>query len=246
MKADFHHATLAALAYSDMSASVVAKIKKLGYPHVKFLDVDGAQAYMVWNKEHFTIAFRGTEPKELSDIKADLKTWKSRSQVAGRVHDGFYDEIKKLWKPMLDLINAQGKSRSISICGHSLGAAMATIAAARLTNAGHDCVLYTFGSPRVGNYEFVKSFACPHHRWVNNNDAVTKVPFMILGFRHHGDLNYLNYYGNVRNGLNPWQRFKDSLRGRWRAICKFQFFDGARDHSMTEYLTKIEKNTSQS
>jgi len=157
MKADFHHATLASLAYSNTSASVTKKINKLGYPDLKFLDVDGAQVYIMWNKQHLTIAFRGTEPKELSDIKADLKTWKTRSQVAGRVHDGFYDEIKKLWEPMLKVIKSKGKGKSISICGHSLGAAMATIAAARLTTAGHDIVLYTFGSPRVGNFKFINS-----------------------------------------------------------------------------------------
>lgn len=243
MKADFHHATVAALAYSDLDDKVTKRTKDLGYARVKFLSVDGAQAYILWNSEHVTLAFRGTEPKQLSDIVADLKAWKSKSKVSGRVHDGFYDEIEKLWPDISKEMKRHTK-RSISVCGHSLGGAMATIAAARLANEGYSVMLYTFGSPRVGNKKFIKSIKCNHRRWVNNNDAVPKVPPLFLGFRHHGQLCYLNYYGNVRNGLSPWQRFKDQLRGRWRAIRKFEFFDGVRDHSMDQYVSKIEKHES--
>jgi triacylglycerol lipase len=241
MKADFHHATVAAMAYSDLDNKVARIIKELGYPGYKFINVDGAQAYILWNTEHVTIAFRGTEPKQLSDIVADLKAWKSKSKVAGRVHDGFYDEIAKLW-PQITEEMQNHKKRSISVCGHSLGGAMATICAARLADDGKEVMLYTFGSPRVGNKKFVNSIKCNHRRWVNNNDAVPKVPPALLGFRHHGELCYLNYYGNVRNGLSVWQRFKDQLRGRWRAICKFEFFDGVRDHSMDQYVSKLEKH----
>lgn len=243
MKADFHHATVASLAYSNLDDKVIQRANELGYARVKFLDIDGAQAYILWNQKHVTIAFRGTEPKQLNDIAADLKAWKSKSKVSGRVHDGFYDEIEKLWPDISREIKRHTK-RSITICGHSLGGAMATIAAARISKDRDDVMLYTFGSPRVGNKKFINSIKCNHRRWVNNNDAVTKVPPLFLGFRHHGQLCYLNYYGNVRNGLSPWQRFKDKLRGRWRAICKFEFFDGARDHSMDQYVSKLEKHES--
>ena len=51
-----------------------------------------------------------------------------------------------------------GSNCSLLFTGHSLGAAMATMAAADLTLEGEESSLFTFGSPRVGNSEF-KSWA---------------------------------------------------------------------------------------
>jgi triacylglycerol lipase len=82
----------------------------------------------------------------------------------------------------------------------------------------------------------------PHWRFVNNNDAVTAVPPGLLGFRHHGELMYINHYGNIRK-LTRWQRTKDKLRGLWAAWKKFEFFDSLRDHSMDQYESKVKKAT---
>ena len=79
-----------------------------------------------------------------------------------------------------------------------------------------------------------------HYRFVNNNDVVTGVPFWLMGYRHHGDLQYINYYGNIRK-MSWWQRFKDSWRGRGKALKKFQLFDGMYDHSITGYADKLLK-----
>lgn len=241
MKADLHHATLASLAYKDKNNEVIKEFKDLGYTDINFIDINGAQVYLLSNKNHTTIAFRGTEPKEFSDIVADLKTWKKKSKIAGKVHDGFYDEIEKVWGKLTFELATRHKGKSLSICGHSLGAAMATICAARLCSEGYKLVLYTYGSPRVGNRTFIKSITCCHHRWVNNNDMVTKVPMALMFFKHHGTLHYLNHYGFVRNGLNPWQRFKDGWRGRLAAWKKREPFDGARDHSIGKYVANISK-----
>lgn len=42
-------------------------------------------------------------------------------------------------------------SYSLVVTGHSLGGAVATIAAATLRQYGYPCELYTYGSPRVFN-----------------------------------------------------------------------------------------------
>ena len=102
------------------------------------------------NKQEQVLAFRGTEPTQMSDVQADLKAWKSKSKTDGKVHDGFYDEINKVWKEILPLIK---NNKPLYICGHSLGGAMATIAASRLEEQTE--ALYTFGSPRVGYKKFV-------------------------------------------------------------------------------------------
>ena len=107
---------------------------------------------------------------------------------------------------------------------------MATIATSRLEETRDVEQLTTFGSPRVGTRKFVKNICTPHNRYVNNNDIVTKVPLFIMGYKHHGNLQYINFYGNVRK-MTGWQLLKDRWRG-WRS----GFLDGAADHGMANYV----------
>jgi len=236
MNRSSHFANLAGLVYEEFDAKLTAKLKKVGYTKVQFISKDGAQVVVLTNKDEQVLAFRGTEPKEFNDIKADLKAWKSKSRTEGRVHDGFYDEVNKVWKDIKEKLST---TKPLYICGHSLGGAMATIAASRLQNKCKE--LYTFGSPRVGNKKWVESVNVKHYRWRNNNDLVTKVPLWIMGFRHHGDMMYINHYGNLRNGLSKWQLFKDWARGHWAAIKNFELFDGLRDHGMANYVKNTAK-----
>ena len=69
----------------------------------------------------------------------------------------------------------------------------------------------------------------------NNNDVVTSVPLFLMGYKHHGDLTYINYFGYIRK-MSLWQIVKDKWRGRWRAFRKGQPFDGAYDHGMAYYV----------
>lgn len=209
--------------------------KRVGLTTHKFFDVEGAQCHIAENKEVIIISFRGTEPKEFSDVKADLNAWKRKSRTEGMVHKGFKGEIDKLWADVSVALQKIG-DRKLYICGHSLGGAMATICASRLEE--HNPELYTYGSPRVGGKEFVKGLNVKHYRHVNNNDMVTRLPLWIMGYRHHGNLTYINHYGNIRE-LTSWQKFKDQLRGRWCAIRKFQLFDGIRDHDIGKYSLKL-------
>lgn len=79
------------------------------------------------------------------------------------------------------------QNKKLYVTGHSLGGAMATICASRLSAQGMNVEgLYTYGSPRVGDGEFVANLKVNHFRFVNNNDAVPKVPPQVFGYRHHG------------------------------------------------------------
>lgn len=232
-----HFAKLSKWAYLD-EKSAKKEAKDLGYTQCKLIDVENAQCMVYSNKDDIVLGFRGTEPKELGDIAADLKAWKQKSKTAGRVHDGFYDETEKVWEDVTSIINTTAnKKKRLLICGHSLGGAMATIASSRLKDRLDFCV--TFGSPRVGNKVWLAANDFHHHRFVNNNDIVPKVPPAIMGFRHHGELEYINYFGDFRTPT-WWQRFKDQWRGRWRALKKGMPFDGVYDHVMTEYIKKLE------
>ena len=65
-----------------------------------------------------------------------------------------------------------------------------------------------------------------------------QVPFWLMGYRHHGDLQYINYYGNIRK--MSWCKVQRSWRGRGK-VKKFQLFDGMYDHSITGYADKLGK-----
>jgi triacylglycerol lipase len=234
-----HMAKLANAAYLDPKEGKKT-YKKLGYKGVWFLEESGAQGYVVVNDEEVVLCFRGTEPDEFSDITADLNAIPDKAQSGGFVHNGFQEELNKIWDEVEVLVDKQLKEKKLYITGHSLGGAMATVAASRLRFkvAG----LFTFGSPRVGTRKFVKSFDfVRHYRHVNNNDIVTKVPMAIMGYRHHGTLRYINHYGNIRK-MTYWQRLKDAWRGRWAAFKKRVPFDGAYDHSMNYYVEYTERN----
>lgn len=228
---------LAGIAYLDGKAAKKL-YKKMGWNGHKFIEVKGAQCHVIWDSKEMAICFRGTEPDEFSDIKADLNAWPDTAHNGhGKVHNGFQEEINKIWHNILEVMEAQ-KCYHLYICGHSLGGAMATIAASRLGDKVS--ALYTYGSPRSGNSQWTKSIQCPHYRHVNNNDIVPKVPPRFMGYRHHGELRYINFYGNIRK-MTAWQRFKDGWRGRVTAWKKKQPFDGARDHGMANYVKYLEK-----
>ena len=233
----FLMATLSGAAYQEPEDANKV-FEKWGYPNHRFINKDGAQCYVIWNDAHAIIIFRGTEPKEFSDIKADLNAFQSKSKSKGDVHSGFQGEIDKVWNDLCFTL-ADISNREMHITGHSLGAAMATICASRLVHKFKIHCLYTFGSPRVGDKRFVRNLTnLMHYRVVNNNDLVCKVPFWLMGYRHHGSLCYINHYGNVRR-MSWWQRFKDQLRGRKAAWKKGEPFDGVRDHDINRYIKRM-------
>ena len=228
-------ANISAITYDGPKASK-SKFKALGYTIVEFFDIDNAQAYLLKGSDGIhVLSFRGTEVSEPSDILADLKAGKNIEAIGGKIHVGFKGEINKLW-PTIE--KAVANIDSLYVTGHSLGAAMATIASGRMQSKV--IALITFGSPRVGNKEYVNSLTVSHYRVQNNCDDVTKVPFMLMGFAHHGTHVYMNYYGAFRN-LTPWQQIKDMVRSRAKAYTKGQKFLGAYDHMMDNYIAKLGK-----
>ena len=227
-------AKISAITYDNPKDSK-SKFKALGYTIVQFFDVDGAQGYLLKGADSHVLSFRGTEVTEKSDVLADLKAGKNLEASGGKVHVGFKDELNKLWPAItVSLANID----TLYVTGHSLGAAMATIAASRIQTKV--IALVTFGSPRAGNQEFVNSLSVTHYRVQNNCDDVTKVPFLLMGFAHHGTHKYMNFDGEFRD-LTAWQQIKDMVRSRLKARAKGQKFIGVFDHMMENYIAKLAK-----
>lgn len=229
-------ANLSSLAYKkekDFKEAVTA----LGYKNIKFFNVDGAQAYGMSQGDYIIIAFRGTEPNEFNDVKADLNAMHVKNELGkGRVHKGFKKEVDDIWEQIEEWI-AKRKFKQVYTTGHSLGGAMSTIACSRLPEG---TICYNFGAPRVGTNSWVKEFNSKFkmYRFVNNNDIVPRVPPAFLFYRHAGELHYINTYGQVRNS-SVWQRLKDRFRGYRMAWKKRKWFDSIEDHNMSNYIARI-------
>jgi len=226
-------AQLSMIAYKNEKSAITAA-KKLGFISARIVSNDGAEMLIAKNSKQLWIAFRGTEPSKLNDVMADLNVIKNVAVAGGKVHGGFQQEVNDLWMEIVKELdhNIQLKNpRDLFFTGHSLGAAMATIAATRQTPEA----LFTFGSPRVGGPYFIKNIHCPHMRVMNNNDIVCRIPPAWLGFTHHGNMIYFN-----RDGiLAPKPTWKDLFYGILNSWKRWKFFDGVVDHGIPNYVAAI-------
>jgi hypothetical protein len=88
------------------------------------------------------------------------------------------------------LTNPATADYSLIVTGHSIGAAIATLAAAELRSLGYYVDLYTFGSPRVGNAAFVDYVESQspalgnNYRMTHLNDPVPQIPPTWIGYKH--------------------------------------------------------------
>lgn len=152
---------LAGLAYLD-SASLVAALAAIGAKgEVAYFanSTTGTEGFFLGTSTHAVLVFRGTEPS-LTDLATDVTRFQVPT-VFGRVHQGFYDAFRSIWDdghPALVVGGAAapgegmrsflfkrssvwGTNRPLFITGHSLGAALATLAAVHTQYAG--CVRLT-------------------------------------------------------------------------------------------------------
>jgi pimeloyl-ACP methyl ester carboxylesterase len=89
------------------------------------------------------------------------------------VHQGFARAYATVHDAIREELARHGGT--LLITGHSLGAALATLAAA--DHAGRQPALITFGSPRVGDATFARLLAgLPIRRFVDCCDVVTRIP----------------------------------------------------------------------
>lgn len=142
------------------------------------------------------VAFRGTQTAfewlhDIEFVKADFP-YVAHAGKAERGFAGLYGTCKwggKAGAPRLAdaLLEAAGE-QSLSITGHSLGAALATLLAlemaARLPRPPH---VMTFASPLVGNKTFAGKYdelVPDSWRVANRSDIVTALPPSLVGYTH--------------------------------------------------------------
>ncbi len=140
-------------------------------------DRGGTQAILVSAESFIALAFRGTEAMSIRDIKSDVRARKRTCESGGKMHSGFYDAFENVRPMVEEAINAPAHAdKPLYVTGHSLGGAVATVAAKKLAHPGGIAACYSFGAPRVGDDDWVAEIRTPVYRLVNSADCVTMLP----------------------------------------------------------------------
>jgi alpha-beta hydrolase superfamily lysophospholipase len=154
------------------------------------------------------LAFRGTQVDDfwasLLDFAVDAQVLPIADAHGDLVHAGFFLALAEVWTKVAARLKAEQarRARPLWITGHSLGAALATLAASR---CGDDAALrlqgvYTFGSPRVGDTGFGATIRVPVFRFRNDSDLVPHLPLGLV-FRHVGQLQFFDGGGHIHRDL---------------------------------------------
>ena len=247
-----------AAAYSPVNAWWLAEISRLVYReagrdhHLRrvglreagFFSRGGTQGGVVTTVEGaaapFTVlAFRGTDG--VRDWFTDLDCLRFRWSMGGRVHRGFAKAVLRVWDEIETLLAPL--DAPLFVTGHSLGAALATLAATlRPARA-----VYNFGSPLVGDEEFTERLGAVRlHRLVNNLDIVTTLPPGWIGLRHGGELDYIGDGSRVMSSPDPGaiaadreaRRRANGAETRRRPLGPPQ---RACDHAPVNYVAHLER-----
>lgn len=151
---------------------------------------------------HAIIAFRGTQADSFRDVMIDASVMLENWERPGRVHSGFSASLASILDPIERWLDETSPERLL-LTGHSLGAALATLLAARLSDGDRPIELVTFGSPRVGDEALVASLApLAIRRYVNCTDAVAQQPPPLIYSHAHG-LHYIDRDGVTHVGDAP-------------------------------------------
>jgi triacylglycerol lipase len=255
-------AAASSLVYESSDQSRAAELGQWGFTRHKFVNMMikpkiDTQALVCSDPEVLLIAFRGTEATDLKDWLTNVQVDLIDGPIANadnKVHRGFKEALDAAWPQLEAAINdLRTQNQPIWITGHSLGAALATLAAARLSlgdglkNQRLDVQgLYTFGQPRTGDRGFAtafdRRFAGRCFRLVNNNDIVTEVPpkDFLLRYWHVDRMIYIDADGKFRSGVTTFIKTLDRIRGLRRDFGKLGP-DALKDHFMDNYIKAVRK-----
>jgi triacylglycerol lipase len=137
------------------------------------------------------LAFAGTDPGIWQNLATDIDI---RPDPGTDTHQGFQLAVQAAQTQIGQaVLRSQQSQKPLFITGHSLGAALAALAAQIAAAAGTPPrAVYVFGMPRTGGLRFQASYDASlgalTYRLVYGIDLVARVPPSSLGFRHVGRL----------------------------------------------------------
>ena len=249
---------------------VEKRIKALdpNFLKVKGFNNKSSQGIVIQHQDYVVAAFRGTD--QLSDWLDNINAFPVKGPL-GNVHSGFYNALLDIWreagmweciqelrdrgdanddikeKDRRWLIGLKKPKRPLWITGHSLGGAMATLAAAWLAERKIPFNgAYTFGQPRCGDENFQIAFDTKlkdrFFRFQNNNDIVTRVPGRLMGYEHVGRYIHITDDKELVADISWWHKFVDRLEGVVKNVLDNEIkLEWINDHLLEEeYIKGIE------
>ena len=219
-------------------------------------DRKSSQGMIVEHNDFIGIVFRGTD--EWRDWLDNLDIEKRETPI-GTFHEGFWEATEDVWTEAYRAFRgaqhaqkARGEpKRPLFITGHSLGGAMATVAAAKLLEEDIPfTAVYTFGQPRVVDRPSAHAFnaECKDRYWrfCNDLDIVTRIPARLGGYTHVGSVVYIDHEGNIEPKLSRWQQFLNKVDGvreqfeekGWSGVSA-SVKETIRDHDIDKYCKAI-------
>ncbi len=199
-----------------------------------------AKGYLATSDGLAVLAFRGTEATNVQDLLTDFDTIPVRWANGGFVHQGFSKAILEVWPAIAKALETL--KGDVFYTGHSLGAALATLAA----SLHKPKALYTIGSPRVGDADFVSSLAgLGAERFEDCCDLVCHIPPDAMGFEHFGNLFYIDRNGAITPNPDDAEIKRDQMHARWKYFREFTFKIGdlptrdLADHAPINYVSAL-------
>ncbi|MGP0564499.1 MULTISPECIES: lipase family protein [unclassified Nitrospina] len=199
------------LVYVRDEQYVFTTLKEAGFKFIELIGFErpGTQCFIAGRSHFLLLVFRGTEVSEEADILTDIDLIHSSHRKKGKIHKGFGKALNQVWEEVDIHLKKYRNGCPLWIGGHSLGGALAVLAAHWF---GGVQGVYTFGCPRVGNRTFRDAYAIPTYRFVNNNDVIARVP-PPTGYRHVGQLKYIDNKGTIRDSISWGDRIWEWIAG---------------------------------
>ncbi|MDA3961658.1 MAG: lipase family protein [Planctomycetota bacterium] len=240
-------ADLARIAYLD-DDEAAAELAAAGLQVVSFLNdtANDTQGFIAYGRGAIFVTFRGTEPSGI-DAGTDgrfLRQAAAWSATTCEVHTGFNESLPEaLWQDILTALESPAlRDLPVWFSGHSLGGALATLAAARLHHAKQRIAgVVTIGQPRVGCelfatwYDTTLGLRGRHWRIVRGADPVTMLPPAAIGYRHVGTQLYLNQDGGFREAAPNWLQYLDTAID----VIQGKASEAIDDHSCDDYVKAL-------
>ena len=201
------------------------------------------------------LVFRGSN--EFEDWKNNVLAYQVKAFKGSKVHAGFMRALRAIWNDLLLLLKQQ--QGPLFITGHSLGAALATLATARMVKNGQPVeACYVFGSPRVGNKKFTQELnGVPVYRIENGSDIVTSIPLDVPGIRYTaaGECHYFDHVGQLHHKVSQKLITTDRIKHGWKLPDLSTFADWTQrikslpdhlppmlaDHAPVNYVVRLER-----
>ncbi|KAL8691284.1 MAG: hypothetical protein Q9218_003463 [Villophora microphyllina] len=168
-------------------------------------DVTGYVA--IDNTKSLTVlAFRGSKSVRNFITDVDFTAVPTDICPACTAHQGFWNSWVEARTGVLAALKTAAASHPnnrVIVTGHSLGGAIADLAAAEIRKSGITADLYTYGAPRIAGSalsDFITNQnAGGNYRVTHNHDPVPRLPPTAFGFVHISP----EYYISTPNGVVP-------------------------------------------